>query len=487
MKQWDFRHETIGEIEQLILDLQVDTAMDYFALNMLSHNEMRHIIPVQLMRVNNSYNMQFQITNLKLMKKRLISGIFKKDALTILNSILNTFEEAESYMLDPGKLYLNESYVYLDSQDECHMVYIPLEETEPMDVLLFLKRTVENIQPDYKEKDPYLYDIFNAFNRGGIRKLSDLRELLKKSESKDKQGSASDIYVSTVQTSVSQENDYVFKNREKEIKPEEEKQVSGAEKKSMFQVASKKEKENKNEKNKSLIMAKGNKNKVITPAKLPVMNIPGKTDYSMQPSYAALDIPNHTKHKEDTAYEVNGYDESGVSKQPSQKGFPINIPFRNKNKKKGDSGGTSSPIGQAEYSQLVTQERNRDGEMYENYEATVLMEDIELKEDGYTVQLEQQGAAQLIHIQDNNIFVLSEGDNTFGSGKNVKYQIQGNKAVSRMHATIRKQGGSYYLIDHGSTNGSFLGGKKISKGMVEKIYDGAVIRFADEEFQFKMF
>ncbi|MBP3476015.1 MAG: FHA domain-containing protein [Lachnospiraceae bacterium] len=487
MKQWDFRHETIGEIEQLILDLHADTEMDYFALNMLSHNEMVHIIPVQLMRVNNSYNMQFQITNLKLMKKRLVSGIFKKNALTILNSILNAFEEAESYMLDPGKLYLNENYVYLDSQDECHMVYIPLEETEPMDVLLFLKRTIENIQPDYTEKDPYLYDILNAFNRGGIRKLSDLRELLKKCESTDKQGGASDIYVPPVQTPVSKEPDYVFKSREKEIKPEEEKQVSGSEKKSIFHVALKKDKEHKNEKNKPLITVKGKKDKAIAPAKIPVMNIPGKTDYCMKPSSVALDIPNHTKPKEDTAHEVNGYDESGLSQQPSKKGFPINIPFSSKDKKKENGVFTPFQIGQAEYSQPITQERNRDGEMYESYEATVLMEDVEFKEDSYTVQLEQSGEAQLIHMQDNNIFVLSEGNNTFGSGENVKYQIQGNKAVSRMHATIRKQGGSYYLIDHGSTNGSFLDGKRISKGMMEKIYDGAVIRFADEEFQFKMF
>lgn len=58
-----------------------------------------------------------------------------------------------------------------------------------------------------------------------------------------------------------------------------------------------------------------------------------------------------------------------------------------------------------------------------------------------------------------------------------------NNAVSRKHADILKDQGKYYIVDLGSTNGTYLKGKRIQPGVKEELTDGLLIKFADSEFK----
>lgn len=63
------------------------------------------------------------------------------------------------------------------------------------------------------------------------------------------------------------------------------------------------------------------------------------------------------------------------------------------------------------------------------------------------------------------------------------HQIQAN-TVSRKHAEILLERGHYYLVDLNSTNGTYLDGRRIGWNQKEELQNGAVIRFANEEFIF---
>ena len=63
------------------------------------------------------------------------------------------------------------------------------------------------------------------------------------------------------------------------------------------------------------------------------------------------------------------------------------------------------------------------------------------------------------------------------------YRVYNNK-VSRKHADILKEQGRYFIVDLGSTNGTYLYGKRIQPGVKEVLSDGTLIRFADAEFKF---
>lgn len=58
-----------------------------------------------------------------------------------------------------------------------------------------------------------------------------------------------------------------------------------------------------------------------------------------------------------------------------------------------------------------------------------------------------------------------------------------NNTVSRKHADILKEQGQYYICDLGSTNGTYLCGKRIQPGVKEPLTDGMIIEFANSKFK----
>jgi pSer/pThr/pTyr-binding forkhead associated (FHA) protein len=71
----------------------------------------------------------------------------------------------------------------------------------------------------------------------------------------------------------------------------------------------------------------------------------------------------------------------------------------------------------------------------------------------------------MIMLRDKVIkrFSLGEGDNiSIGRGKDCDITID-NTAISRRHISISLNSGIYFVSDLGSTNGTFVNGKKISK------------------------
>lgn len=67
----------------------------------------------------------------------------------------------------------------------------------------------------------------------------------------------------------------------------------------------------------------------------------------------------------------------------------------------------------------------------------------------------------------------------------VDWRIQ-NSAVSRKHADIMKEQGRYYLVDLGSTNGTYINGRRVQCGVKEELTSGASVTFANENYIFSV-
>ena len=174
----NFRQQSVGETTYLVFDLEDSLAIDTFAMNMMAYNRIGNIVQTQIVQINERRQAQFNVTGLVKTNSRMSVVRSKKEVLLVFNSILNAFEEADAYMLDMDHLLMNWDYIYMDREGSCQLLYLPFEHGFRRDKIDFLQEVVSRIQPDFQEKDPYLYDILNAFSRGAVRKLSDFRVLM---------------------------------------------------------------------------------------------------------------------------------------------------------------------------------------------------------------------------------------------------------------------------------------------------------------------
>jgi DNA-binding CsgD family transcriptional regulator len=80
------------------------------------------------------------------------------------------------------------------------------------------------------------------------------------------------------------------------------------------------------------------------------------------------------------------------------------------------------------------------------------------------------------------VFRLSADEGTVGRRDDNTYVV-GDARVSRLHASIRKEGGSYILTDLGSSGGTKVNGDKVLASHV--LHHGDVVAFGPAEFTFE--
>lgn len=68
----------------------------------------------------------------------------------------------------------------------------------------------------------------------------------------------------------------------------------------------------------------------------------------------------------------------------------------------------------------------------------------------------------------------------------VDYFVANNNAVSRIHADIITRNNCYFVKDENSTNGTYVNGNRLSPNEEVQVFDGDIITFANEEFEFHM-
>lgn len=98
-----------------------------------------------------------------------------------------------------------------------------------------------------------------------------------------------------------------------------------------------------------------------------------------------------------------------------------------------------------------------------------------------------EAAAWLVSSENEGQDWMAVESNPYIIGKSasgVQLQIA-SKLVSRIHARIVREGGTFYLIDLGSTNGTFVNQVRLEPQTPQLLEPGDVIRFAKSEYTFQ--
>jgi hypothetical protein len=95
------------------------------------------------------------------------------------------------------------------------------------------------------------------------------------------------------------------------------------------------------------------------------------------------------------------------------------------------------------------------------------------------------GGAKLIGYEGaiaGQVFPLSKKETTIGRGEDRDIVVP-DSAVSRKHCKIVLEDDGYYIVDEGSTNGTFVSGMRVAR---EKLKNGDIIQIGESKFRFEL-
>lgn len=93
----------------------------------------------------------------------------------------------------------------------------------------------------------------------------------------------------------------------------------------------------------------------------------------------------------------------------------------------------------------------------------------------------------LIRMKNNEKIMLNKPVFRIGKEKSyVDYFIGDNSAISRSHANFVTRDNEYFIVDTNSTNHTYLNGVILQSNVETKLTNGAKVRLANEEFEFRI-
>ena len=92
--------------------------------------------------------------------------------------------------------------------------------------------------------------------------------------------------------------------------------------------------------------------------------------------------------------------------------------------------------------------------------------------------------AYIIRLRTGDEMAVVLDETLIGKSRDADFRVADNRAVSRHHASIIMENREYYLVDHDSTNSTYLNGMRLEPGEEYRLCHGDGFVLADEPFQF---
>ena len=498
-----FTYENQGTNTYLVYEISAEDELDSMSLGMLTNNKIPGIAEATFLQVDTTKYIKFNVSA-KVSVSQLFSGpVNKKRLVGVFTGIIDAMLSAEDYMLDADSMLLDLDHIFADvTTCEAVLVCLPvmnLERKNP-ELGVFFKNIMFNTQFDQTENCDHVAQIINYLNTNPVLSLNDFKALLdgmtkpkeeKKAKTQpevprvEKPKQQSVIAPSQQQFQQVQTN-FPVQNPPKEqqntpapapvkldetmlpqsLQPqEEEKPISmfyllqhyNKENAAKYkaQKAAKKEKKGDGKKKES----GGKPQKDILSGQANAdFAIPGQQNVHVNPGFAVPgqnNIPMETKPAQPV---VSGNLQPAAKKPqptvPQQQEQPA-VPQQAQSINFGETTVLGSPMG----------------------ETTVL------------------GAATtpttlkpyLVREKNNEKIPLNKPIFRIGKERSyVDYFIGDNTTISRSHANIVNHNGEFFVVDTNSTNHTYVNGTMIQSNVETRLSNGSKLRFANEEFEFKL-
>ena len=514
-----FHFENQGSRTYLVYDIFQKTQLDFSAKEMITNNNIPGMANAIFMQIDEKYCIRYDVSSM-ISASQLFSGMISKKLLIgFFRGIADAFQSVEDYMLDEDMLILDCDYIFTNvTTGKTAMVCLPIQDKfdlqKPKDKMLFLKEILYHAQFDMHDDSRYIAHLMNYMNKNSSFSAESLKNLLDSIEEMAQEikpvqhisvrqpsfnasqniiqpQGISSIPVSPVLTQNSVEVPKVNatslvhntppipeipKNMpvnmaipcEKKSVPVEKNDVINEDDKiSWLYLMQHYNKENaaKYKAQKSAKKAQKSSKKVKSDKKeinnhamsVPEMQQPvGAVSQSAIPALSA--VSNQSISQQVYSSQMPA---TTVPATPQQV-YPSPIPVQQSNF-------SSQP----------------------HYAGTTVLNPSAIVNAGTTVlnpamqKAKRRAYLYRIATRDNieitsSIFKIGR-ESTF-----VNYCVSNNPAISGSHAYIMDKDDTYFLIDTNSTNKTYVNNLMIQSNVEVEIHSGDKIRFADEEFEFKV-
>lgn len=522
----NFSFENQGTHTYLVYTVAEDDAVDSMSLGMITNNKIAGLANTLFMQMDSTKYIKYDVSA-KISVKQFFTGqVNKKRLVGVFNGIVDAMLSAEDYMIDVNSILLDLDYIFADvSTCETVLVCLPIisDDFSKRDLGAFFKNIMFTTQFDQTENCDHVAKIINYLNSSPVFSLVDFKKLL---ESINGTAAPAQVQQPVVQKTLVQQTQIPVhqpqapvQQMQTPIQQQVQYQQPAQQKMPIQQKAPVQQK--------LVIQPPVNHPRPSAPQAVPVQQEAPEKKISMMELLTHYNKENAALYKQQKAAKKAGQTKPAVAPAPQQKkpatqpGFaipgqstPVNqgfaIPGQQTPVQQAPVQKTiqqpvqqkapvqqpvvnkipvQQPVQQPTISQPVfTQPQMPQGQPMNFGETTVLGGG----GIGETTVLGATPATQmrphLLRMKNNEKIDLNKPVFRIGKEKSyVDYFIGDNSAISRSHANIISRDGEYFVVDTNSTNHTYVNGQMIQSNVETKIAQGTKIKFANEDFEFRLY
>lgn len=514
----NFSFENQGTNTYLVYAIDEKDSVDTMSLGMLTNNKIPGLAPAFFTQMDATKYIKYNISAHVSVRQFFSGPVNKKRLIGVFTGIVDAMLSAEDYMIDINSISLDLDYIFADvTTCETILICLPIENHQQnvVDLSTFFKNIMFSTQFDQTENCDHVAKIINYLNSTPVFSLVDFKGIL---EGINKESVSSPT--SKPQPVVTQPKVTVQAETQQHVKPAVQKSVdvpqpaisqehikapqvqtpngtttgasntvqqnvenSEPEKKiSMLDLLMHYNKENaaayrvqKAAQKTVKASAASKPSKTVTKPSAPSNSfvVPGQPNQAPKTGFA---VPGQSTPVTNASFEIPG--------QQAKSPIPNNENVSNKviqpvvpQKETPTTPAYQTPVmptGQsASFGETVVLNAGNIGE------TTVL--------NGGMMMQAATSKPYLIRAKNNERIELNKPVFRIGKEKSyVDYFISDNTAISRSHANVISRDGEFYVVDTNSTNHTYVDNIMLQSNVETKITDGAKIRFANEDFEFKL-
>lgn len=475
----EFKSENQGGNTFLVWELPEHVEIDEMIKGMMENNEIKSLLPFVFNQNNLERCIKYNISSRITLQQYLSRTVKKKNLLRVMQGLANTVIEAEDYMIDPGNLFFDLDYIYVDLHTEqTGMVVLPVIWQHTWDMGEFFRSILLKVKVDTQENTAYVAEILNFLNSGAGFSIVEFKKLLKKLE----EGGRTEVKKALMMPKPSVVDSPPKKAPIVEEKPVPEKPISEKPVKDIPQDAKDAEEPI------SLFYLLQHYNRENAAA-YKAQKEAKKENGGKKEKKGKKDKKDKKKDQAAVGFYIPGQDTGGfaIPGQPAPDDLMANrVPSSGSASNHGMSPDIS-PNGSRGW------ERNDSPQLapQDDFGATEYVQENDDTEQTEFMELAGGHKKPLPYlIRRKNRERIPITCESFHLGRDVEfndYPIVDNKYVGKSHCHIITRNGEYFVVDDNSKNHTRVDGERVPAGEMAKLAHGQTLQLANEEFEFRMF